>query len=157
MDLQKIKALMDLMANSSLSELELEEGECRLRMARGTVVANPRSGESGCVEVCGDAQTSPEPKHASVVKPPLASTSPTASEACVVKAPMYGLFFLTPSPGEPQFVSVGQTVHKGQKLCMLEAMKLFHSLESECDGIVTAILAEHGQEVEAGQPLFRIE
>ena len=70
---------------------------------------------------------------------------------------MFGMLCLEPAPGEPPFVRVGDTVRKGQKLCLLEAMKVFHALEASRDGTISAILAESGQEVDAGQALFRIE
>jgi acetyl-CoA carboxylase biotin carboxyl carrier protein len=157
MDLQKIKALIDLMAHSKLSELELEEGECRLRIVRadGPIVAGVVGSETRTVGDVGVAAVQPASSAPSQEVVPIAPAP--VPEGFLMKAPMYGVFCLAPAPGEGPFVRVGDTVHKGQKLCMLEAMKLFHALEAERDGIVTEILADNGQEVDAGQPLFRIE
>ena len=153
MDLQKIKALINLASNSKLSELELEEGECRLRIVRGDLPVATTAVEP----VVRSAQPAVMPK-AAPAQAVIPADSPTVSaEAHLVTAPMFGVFCLTPAPNEPPFVQVGDVVKKGQKLCMLEAMKLFHALEADRDGKVVAILAENGQEVDAGQPLLRIE
>lgn len=153
MDLQKIKALIDLTANSRLSELELEEGECRLRIVRGDMPVTAKA--------AGPAAREPQQPAIAAVAPaqvPAPKAAPVApAEGHVVKAPMFGVFHLTPAPSEAPFVQVGDTVKKGQKLCMLEAMKLFHVLEADRDGKIAAILATNGQEVDAGQPLLRIE
>jgi acetyl-CoA carboxylase biotin carboxyl carrier protein len=80
----------------------------------------------------------------------------TASEPQLVCAPMFGIVHLTPTPGEPPFVGVGDAVEEGQALCTIEAMKMFNAIESEFKGNVVEILVRPGDEVEAGQPLFRI-
>ena len=155
MDLQKIKALIDLVADSKLSELELREGECRLRVVRGggaqatgavpqgrsvPVVSSPRAVSTGTPSAAAGA-----------------SATPPAAERKLVKAPMFGIYHAAPSPSEAPFVKVGDPVSKGQKLCMLEAMKLFHAMTSPHDGAIKTILVENGQEVDAGMPLFEIE
>lgn len=151
MDLQKIKALIDLVARSSLSELELEEGESRLRIVRGETSVPGKAAPNR------QPATDGMPVHAPTQTSPRQATPVTPVEGLEVKAPMFGVFRLTPAPGEAPFVAVGDEVNKGQRLCMLEAMKLFHSLEAPHDGKIAAILVENGQEVDAGQPLFRFE
>ncbi len=153
MDLQKIKALINLASNSRLSELELEEGECRLRIVRGDLPVAAKAVEP-VVRAAPPAVT-PKAVPAQAVIP--ASPPAVPAEGHLVTAPMFGVFCLTPAPNEPPFVQVGDVVKRGQKLCMLEAMKLFHALEADRDGKITAILATNGQEVDAGQPLLRIE
>lgn len=157
MDLQKIKSLITLVANSSLAELELEEGECVLRLVRNDTSACPMA--TTITPASRSTHKPDTPSLAAVPAPtPAAQVSaPAAANAgYLVKAPMFGVFCLTPAPKEPPFVQVGDTVKKGQKLCMLEAMKLFHVLEAERDGTVVEILADNGQEVDADQPLLRL-
>lgn len=144
MDLQKIKALIDLAAASGLSELEFEEDGCRLRLSRGET-------PSGVRTALPTPATVPAPA-------PVDQAAPVVPEpASLLKAPMFGVFCLTPAANEPPFVHVGDAVKKGQKLCMLEAMKQFHTISADRDGTIAAILAENGQDVDAGQPLFRFE
>ena len=153
MDLKKIKALIDLLSNSTLSELELEEGDWRLRLSRDAV---PVAGKAGVIAA---NRIAPPAVSVSAAKPSLASQASlsVAADRHVVTSPMFGVLCLAPAPDKPPFVQIGDAIHKGQKLCMLEAMKLFHALEAERDGKIVAILAENGQEVDVGQALFRIE
>lgn len=155
MDLQKIKALIELASQSRLSELELEEGDCRIRLSRGAAPGAAPKTET----VAPRAQTvtsSAAPAKAAEPAPPAPKAAPAAA-AHTVTAPMFGVFCLKPAPNDPPFVQVGDAVKKGQKLCMLEAMKLFHSVSADRDGKIAEILAANGQEVDAGQALFRIE
>lgn len=146
MDLQKINALIELTAASGLSELDLEENGCRLRLSRGDA--------PGVIKT-----ESPPPGPAPVRIDDAASATSTvvAEHSPFLNAPTFGIFCLTPAPDEAPFVQVGDAVQKGQKLCMLEAMKQFHAVNADRDGKIAAILAENGQEVDAGQPLFRFE
>jgi len=148
MDLQKIKALIDLAAASGLSELELEENGCRLRVSRGDApsVIAAASPSPGVV-------AAPDKKAAAVC----AATTVSAEQSLFLNAPTFGVFCLTPASMERPFVQVGDTVLKGQKLCMLEAMKQFRNVNADRGGKIAAILVENGQEVDAGQPLFRFE
>lgn len=142
MDLQKIKALIGLAAASGLSELEFEEDGRRLRLSRGETPSGVRT---------------ETPAPVSVPAPAVAAASVASETASLLKAPMFGVFCLTPAANEPPFVHVGDAVKKGQKLGMLEAMKQFHTISADRDGTIAAILAENGQDVDAGQPLFRFE
>lgn len=152
MDLRKLKTLIELVQNSGISELEISEGDEKIRIAKqlaalpSTTTINMPMGPA--------AATAP------VVSPaPSAAPEPAAPEAPaghLVKAPMVGTFYRAGSPGSPPFVEVGQTVKKGDTLCIIEAMKLMNEIESDVDGVVKAILVENGQPVEFDQPLFVI-
>jgi acetyl-CoA carboxylase biotin carboxyl carrier protein len=144
MDLHKIRALIELTAASDLSELELEENGCRLRLSRGDAPTFEALQVPAPTPIGG----APSAR----VAPPVADEQPQ-----FLTAPMFGVFCLSPSPDEAPFVQVGDAVQTGQKLCMLEAMKQFHAVNADRDGKIAAILAENGQEVDCGQPLFRFE
>jgi acetyl-CoA carboxylase biotin carboxyl carrier protein len=149
MDLRKIKTLIDLVQQSGIAELEITEGEEKVRISR--------TGNGGHF-MQPMAPTS-------VVLPneyggaPQAAAPAAAAEVAghVLKSPMVGTFYRSPSPGSPSFVEVGQTVTKGQTLCIIEAMKLLNEIESDAAGVVKKILSDNGQAVEYGQPLFIIE
>lgn len=147
MDLRKLKKLIDLVEKSGISELEITEGEERVRISKSGAGA---------------------PIHAAV-PPSVASAAPTSAAIAttqvvkelptghVVKAPMVGTFYRTSSPGSDPFVEVGQAVKVGDTLCIIEAMKLLNEIESDKEGTIKAILIENGQPVEYGESLFVIE
>jgi acetyl-CoA carboxylase biotin carboxyl carrier protein len=146
MDLRKIKTLIDLVQQSGIAELEITEGEEKVRISRHGAQGN----------------YAPPPAASSFVLPAepaglVAEAGPTEPSGHTLKSPMVGTFYRCPSPGTPSFVEVGQTVTKGQTLCIIEAMKLLNEIESDAAGVVKAILVENGQPVEYGQPLFIIE
>lgn len=149
MDLRKIKTLIDLVQQSGIAELEITEGEEKVRISR--------SGAPGSY--------APQPMAASniVLPPELTGGAPVEPVAAPVAlghqltSPMVGTFYRSPSPGASAFVEIGQTVNKGQTLCIIEAMKLLNEIEADMAGVVKAILVENGQPVEYGQPLFVIE
>lgn len=150
MDLRKLKTLIDLVAESGVSELEVTEGEDKVR-----IVKNP-------APVAAQTQTvyAPAPVAAAPVTPaPAAAPAPAAEEVPaghIVKSPMVGTFYRSPTPGAESFVKIGDTVKEGQTLCIIEAMKLLNEIESDKSGVVKEILCENGQGVEFGQPLFVI-
>jgi acetyl-CoA carboxylase biotin carboxyl carrier protein len=150
MDLERIKALIELLAQSPLAELELIEGDDRVRL-----VKTP-GGRVGAAGVAMAPVMPAEPQVESPVPAPVAPPGQAENETHVVEAPMFGVVHLTPAPGEAPFVRVGDTVAQGQVLCTIEAMKMFNSIESEFTGTVLAILVNAGDEVESAQPLFRI-
>ena len=162
MDLKRIKDLIDLFVATDLGELNLSEGDCRLRLVRRISRAQQHpdsSGRSGVSEsparpmTDGIESVALMPTRAEAVASVALDVSVEAKD---VVAPLYGVLHLTPSPDEPPFVEPGDPVRVGQTLGVLEAMKMFHTLKSDCDGIVAAILVVSGSEVEAGQALFRI-
>lgn len=149
MDLERIKALIDLLAQSPLAEIELIEGDDKVRL-----VKTPASREGSAGVAMASAPS--EPQTESPAPALVAPSGHAESEAQLIEAPMFGIVHLTPAPGEAPFVRVGDTVTQGQVLCTIEAMKMFNSIESEFAGTVLAILVNAGDEVESGQPLFRI-
>jgi acetyl-CoA carboxylase biotin carboxyl carrier protein len=150
MDLRKLKALIELVQSSGISELEITEGEERVRINRtGTPIAAP-----GMMMQQPQQQMMMTQPMAAVAAPVVAAE--VVEEGHIVKSPMVGTFYRSPSPGSPAFIEVGQTVSDGQTLCIIEAMKLLNEIESDAAGVVKKILVENGQPVEYGQPLFVI-
>jgi acetyl-CoA carboxylase biotin carboxyl carrier protein len=145
MDLRKLKKLIDLVQESGIGELEITEGEERVRISRNGAQAPVVMAAPAALAPAGGA--------------PLAvpAEAPAAPTGHVLKSPMVGTFYRSASPGAPAFVEIGQSVAKGQTLCIIEAMKLLNEIESDSAGTVKAILVENGQPVEYGQPLFLIE
>ncbi|WP_024684265.1 acetyl-CoA carboxylase biotin carboxyl carrier protein [Pseudomonas syringae] len=144
---ERIKALIDLMAESDLSELSLCEGDAQLRLLREPAQVANRANPA-----VSTAQTMPA---ARPVSPTQASTTAAVqqTQAC---ASLYGVLHLTPAPDQPPFVEIGTSVEVGQTLAVVEAMKMFHPVKAEAAGVVTAILVANGEEVQAGQALFSI-
>jgi len=146
MDLRKLKKLIDLVQESGIAELEITEGEERVR-----IVKNASQGRQSQPALSVDTASLP------VAAPAAAAPEvPAAPEGHVVKAPMVGTFYRAASPGAKPFVEVGDAVKKGQPICIIEAMKLMNEIEADSDGVVTEILVENGQPVEYGEPLFVI-
>jgi len=151
MDLRKLKTLIELVESSGIAELEISEGEERVRITRTVASAQ---------QVYAPA---PQQAMATPVAAPVAAAAvaaepakPAVAEGHVVKSPMVGTFYRSASPGSKAFVDVGQSVNSGDTLCIIEAMKLLNEIESDKTGTITAILVENGQPVEFGQPLFVI-
>lgn len=150
MDLRKLKTLIDLVQNSGISELEISEGEEKIRIAK-------HLGAAPTTVMLGAPQASyAQPPEA--VAPPVAAApaAPSAPEGHIVTAPMVGTFYRSGSPGAAAFVEVGTSVKIGDTLCILEAMKLMNEIEADVAGTVKAVLIENGQPVEFGQPMFVI-
>ena len=153
MDLRKIKTLIDLVRESGVAELEVNEGEDHLRIVNTHGTASPLP--AGTVLTDLSAFSAPA---AAVPAVPAAAAAPAAAEAAPagkpVTSPMVGTFYRSPSPEAKPFVQVGDTVKKGDTLCIIEAMKLLNEIEAEEDGVIKEVLVENGQPVEFGQPLF---
>jgi acetyl-CoA carboxylase biotin carboxyl carrier protein len=148
MDLRKLKKLIDLVQDSGIGELEITEGEERVRIVRGGVVV--QDGAPAGLQ----PQQSEAPQTPGSAKPADAGPPPPVEH--VVKAPMVGTFYRAPSPDAKPFVEVGQGVKEGQMICVIEAMKLMNEIEADASGVIKAIMVENGQPVEYGQPLFII-
>jgi acetyl-CoA carboxylase biotin carboxyl carrier protein len=150
MDLRKLKTLIELVENSGIAELEIHEGEERVRITRAVagqhLVAVPAAATPG-----GAALPPPAPLAAATAPP-----EAPEPEGHVVKSPMVGTFYRSSSPGAKPFVEIGDAVKEGDTLCIVEAMKLMNEIESDGSGTIKAILVENGQPVEFGQPLFVI-
>jgi acetyl-CoA carboxylase biotin carboxyl carrier protein len=153
MDLRKLKTLIDLVAESGIAEIEVTEGEDKVRIVKHapTMVAAPAPAPMQTV-LTGPAAPPPAPSSA----PVMAEATPEPAKGSVVKSPMVGTFYRSPSPGAKSFVELGQAVKPGDTLCIIEAMKLLNEIEAEVAGEVIEILVENGQPVEYGQPLFVI-
>jgi len=147
MDLRKLKKLIDLVQDSGIAELEITEGEEKVRIT---------SKLAGQAMYAPHMMAAPMQPATAPVAAVAVDAEPAQPEGHVVKSPMVGTFYRTPSPNAKAFVEVGQTVKEGETLCIIEAMKLMNEIESDVAGVVKAILIENGQPVEYGQPLFII-
>jgi acetyl-CoA carboxylase biotin carboxyl carrier protein len=152
MDLRKLKKLIDLVQESGIAELEVTEGEERVRIARGGAVSvTPLGAAAPAAVPVAPAAPAAAPGGALAVAEPA-----PGQEGHVVKSPMVGTFYRAPSPDAKPFVSAGDAVKEGQTICVIEAMKLMNEIECDAAGVVKAILVENGQPVEYGQALFII-
>ncbi|WP_271409395.1 acetyl-CoA carboxylase biotin carboxyl carrier protein [Pseudomonas sp. Q1-7] len=152
MDIRKVKKLIELLEESGIDELEIREGEESVRISR-------HSNKAMAAQPIYAAAPAP-------VAAPVAAAAPAAAEAAapaapklngnVVRSPMVGTFYRSPSPTTAAFVEVGQSVKKGDILCIVEAMKMMNHIEAEASGVIESILVENGQPVEYDQPLFTI-
>ncbi|MHC8375282.1 acetyl-CoA carboxylase biotin carboxyl carrier protein [Pseudomonas sp. MDT1-16] len=152
MDIRKVKKLIELLEESGIDELEIKEGEESVRISRHS-------------KTPAQQYYAPAPMHAPAPAPvaaaPVAAAAPAAPAApvlngTVARSPMVGTFYRKSSPASPSFVEVGQTVKKGDTLCIVEAMKMMNHIEAETSGVIESILVEDGQPVEYDQPLFTI-
>jgi acetyl-CoA carboxylase biotin carboxyl carrier protein len=151
MDLRKLKTLIDLVSESNVSELEITEAEGKVRIVKG--------GGAVMQQYMPMAQ----PMQAAPMSQPVAAeavpavAAVTEEEGHTVKSPMVGTFYRSASPGSKSFVEIGDAVKAGDTLCIIEAMKILNEIESDKTGTVKRVLADNGQAVEYGQPLFIIE
>ena len=155
MDLRKLKTLIDLVAESDIAELEVTEGESKVRILK----SSPPAPQTQMVMMQPQATTQVAPAPASTLAVASAVTAPAiavAPEGHVVKSPMVGTFYRSSAPGTPAYVEIGSAVKEGDTLCIIEAMKLLNEIEADTSGVITQILVENGQPVEFGQPLFII-
>jgi acetyl-CoA carboxylase biotin carboxyl carrier protein len=157
MDLRKLKTLIDLVAESGIAEIEVTEGEDKVRIVKHGPVAQPMPMAAPATYLAAPAAAAMPPA-APAATAAAPAPAPVAEEpkGTLVKSPMVGTFYRSPSPGAKAFVELGQTVKPGDTLCIIEAMKLLNEIEAEVGGEVKEILVENGQAVEYGQPLFVI-
>ena len=150
MDLRKLKTLIDLVSESNVSELEITGAEGKVRIVK-----------AGFAPAQVQYAPAPAPQLAPAPMPDAPITAPPAEQPVAaghaVKSPMVGTFYRSASPGAKAFVEVGSVVREGETICIIEAMKILNEIETDKSGTVTKILAENGQAVEYGQPLFTIE
>ncbi|SFH97868.1 acetyl-CoA carboxylase biotin carboxyl carrier protein [Pseudomonas guineae] len=150
MDIRKVKKLIELLEESGIDELEIREGEESVRISR-------HSKQPAFMQ---------QPMYAPAPAPAAPAAAPVAAEAAtpvaaklngtVVRSPMVGTFYRASGPTSGNFVEVGQSVKKGDILCIVEAMKMMNHIEAETSGVIESILGENGQPVEYDQPLFTI-
>jgi acetyl-CoA carboxylase biotin carboxyl carrier protein len=157
MDLRKLKKLIDLVEESGIAELEVTEGEEKVKIVKGgsggkeilspsVPTAGPPPGQAAAVSAAAGAPVPASPQ----------GEAPTSLEGHIVKSPMVGTFYRSGSPGAKPFVEVGDTVKAGQAICIIEAMKLMNEIEADKDGVIKAIMVENGQPVEYGESLMMI-
>jgi acetyl-CoA carboxylase biotin carboxyl carrier protein len=149
-DLRKLKTLIDLVSESNISELEIAESEGTVRIVKAGAVAPAAVAAPAAVVMAAPPPAASEPAAAAVVEP-------AAEAGHRVTSPMVGTFYRAATPGGKPFVDVGSQVKEGDKLCIIEAMKILNEIEADHAGVVKAVLANDGQAVEYGQPLFVIE
>ena len=167
MDLRKLKTLIDLVSESGIAELEITEGDGKVRIVKNsptTQIFNPAALPQNYAPMAPMAPMAPV---APVAAAPVAAGPAVAAQAAAegpelpeghpVTSPMVGTFYRAAQPGTPPFVEVGDEVKEGQTLCIIEAMKLLNEIESDKSGKIKAVLIENGQPVEFGQALFVIE
>ena len=153
MDLRKLKTLIDLVGESDIAELEITEGDDKVRIVKATPAAMMMAPQA---TYAAAPMPAPGQSAAAASAQPLEPVAVAPDESELVKAPMVGTFYRAPSPGASPFVEVGQTVKEGEPLCIIEAMKLLNEIEADKSGVVKEILLENGEPVEYGQPLFVI-
>ena len=154
MDLRKLKTLIDLVAESDIAELEVTEGESKVRIVKSS--ATPQ-GQMMMMPSPMQQFSAPAPVAApAAAAVPAAPAAAAAETGHVVKSPMVGTFYRSSSPGAAAFVDVGSNIKEGDTLCIIEAMKLLNEIDADVSGVITKILVENGQPVEFGQPLFVI-
>jgi acetyl-CoA carboxylase biotin carboxyl carrier protein len=162
MDLNQLRELLDLVREHDLAEFEIEHDGLRLKVRKdGAGVLHPAPAVPTAVvpAIAGPPASAPAPAAAPAAAVPAAPAADEAEgevELAVVKSPIVGTFYRAPEPGASSFVEVGTTVHKGQVLCIIEAMKLMNEIDSEYDGEVVNIYVDNGQPVQYGERLFAI-
>jgi acetyl-CoA carboxylase biotin carboxyl carrier protein len=155
MDLRKLKKLIDLVEESGIAELEITEGEEKVRISRNMSANSPAT---ATVIPVATTLTGPAPALAAGATIPGVATElpPPQAEGHVLKSPMVGTFYRAPTPDGKVFVEVGQSVTEGDTVCIIEAMKLLNEIEADRSGVIKAVLVENGQPVEYGHPLMVI-
>ncbi len=153
MDIRKIKKLIELLEDSDVAEIEIKEGEESVRIARASGPA---------VQMAAAAPVAAAPAIAPFSAPAAAPAAPAAEEdllppGTIVESPMVGTFYPSPAPGSKPFVEIGQSVQKGDTLCIIEAMKIMNQIVAETSGTIRAIVVDEGQPVEYGEPLMVID
>ena len=151
MDLRKLKTLIDLVAESDIAELEVTEGESKVRIVKSSALP-----QNQVMMMQPQGMQHYQPAAAPAAAPVASVPAVVEPTGYVVKSPMVGTFYRSSAPGSPAFVEVGATVKEGDTLCIIEAMKLLNEIDTDKAGVVTQILVENGQPVEFGQPLFVI-
>jgi len=157
MDIRKIKKLIELLEESGIAEIEIKEGEEAVRISR-MPTGGAQAVQTYAMPMAAAPMGSPAPAVAAA--PAAAAPEPAARprpNEHVVTAPMVGTFYASPSPGAKPFVEIGDEVKVGQTLCIIEAMKMMNQIESDKAGRITSIMAQNGDPVEFGQPLFVVE
>jgi len=152
MDLRKLKTLIDLVAESDIAELEVTEGESKVRIVKSSAAPQSQVVMMQPHAAPQTAMAAPVTAVASTVS----AAAPAEPQGHIVKSPMVGTFYRSSAPGAAPYVEVGASVKEGDTLCIIEAMKLLNEIDADASGVIKQILVENGQPVEFGQPLFVI-
>jgi len=154
MDIRKVKKLIELLQESGISEIEVHEGEESVRITSHHISNSQQA-------VVQAPQVPVAIPQANVDSAPMQNAPetplPAVDEGHVIKSPMVGIFYSSASPDVPAFVEIGQTVEKGEVLCIIEAMKIMNQIEADTSGVLSKIYVENGEPVEYGQPLYVIK
>ena len=156
MDLRKLKTLIDLVSESGVAELEITEGDDRVKIVNRVGAAPVAAAAPAVIATPVVASAAPAAAPAPAVAAEPAAAPVAAEDTRTINSPMVGTFYRAPSPGAKPFADVGQKVKAGDTVCIIEAMKLLNEIETEYYGVIKEILVENGQPVEFGQPLFVI-
>ena len=151
MDIRKVKKLIELIQESGISEIEVHEGEESVRITSHHITSTPQT-----------VVQTPQANVQENVDPTLMQNAPetplpAVDEGHIIKSPMVGIFYSSSSPDTPGFVEIGQTVEKGDILCIIEAMKIMNQIEADVTGVVSKVYVENGEPIEYGQPLFALK
>jgi len=151
MDIRKVKKLIELIQESGISEIEVHEGEESVRITSHHMTSTPQT-----------VVQTPQANVQENVDPALMQNAPetplpAVDEGHIIKSPMVGIFYSSSSPDTPGFVEIGQTVEKGDILCIIEAMKIMNQIEADVTGVVSKVYVENGEPIEYGQPLFALK
>jgi acetyl-CoA carboxylase biotin carboxyl carrier protein len=157
MELKEIKELIKLVAESGVSEVEVERGDFKVSIKKveekTTIIQQAAAPVVQAIAPAAPVATAP----VNTLHTPAVTSAPVASNLITIKSPMIGTYYKTPSPDKPAFVNIGDEIKVGQVLCIVEAMKLFNEIESEVSGKIVKILVENASPVEYDQPLFLVE
>lgn len=157
MDIRKVKKLIELLEESNISEIEIQEGEESVRISR-----HPNGGQAPSMpmpQAWGMHSAPQMPQQPATAAPgaePIEPQAPAQPAGHAVTSPMVGTFYRSPAPGAKPFIEIGQSVKKGETVCIVEAMKMMNQIEADQDGVVEAILVEDGEPVEFDQPMLII-
>ncbi len=153
LDLNQLRELLTILNQTDISELSLKSGDLELTLKKGsTVLTQPIMTAPSAPVVTQAPQPIPEVLPSNEPTPPPQALKKGAE----INSPMVGTFYRAPAPDEPPFIEIGDSVKKGQVVCIIEAMKLMNEIEAEANGVVTEILVQNGEPVEFGQALIRI-
>ena len=152
-DVRKIRRLVELMKEHDLGEIDLRQGDTRIQLRRGSAAAPP----AGTAPPAAYAATPSSPLPLAAPLSPATTPSAETEHIVVIKSPMVGTFYAAPDPDSPTYVKVGDHVGPETTVCIVEAMKVFNQIPAEVSGKIVAVLAENGEPVEFGQPLFKVD
>ena len=153
MDIRKVKKLIELLQESGISEIEIHEGEESVRITSHHI----SDAQQAVVQASQVPVAIPQANVSAPIQNAPETPLPAVDEGHIIKSPMVGIFYSSASPDVPAFVEIGQTVEKGEVLCIIEAMKIMNQIEADTSGVLSKIYVENGEPIEYGQPLFAIK